>query len=190
MTSNWPFGDLIPGHYGVILADPPWSFKTYNADISAKSAASQYSLMSKPDLEDLPVEDLASKDCALVMWATQAQLPEALALMAAWGFTYKTMGAWAKQSSTGKKWAFGTGYVLRSAAEFYLIATRGKPKAQVKNVRNLIVAPVREHSRKPDQMHTDLERLFVGPRCELFARAPRSGWSVWGNETHKFSEAA
>lgn len=190
MTSNWPFGDLIPGHYGVVLCDPPWRFKTYNSDISAKSAASQYALMSCSDLEALPVADLAAKNCALVMWATQAQMPQALELMWAWGFEYKTMGAWAKQSSTGQKWAFGTGYVLRSAAEFYLIGTRGKPKAKVKNVRNLIVSPVREHSRKPDQMHADLERLFDGPRCELFGRQQRSGWDVWGNDTSRFNEAA
>lgn len=190
MTQNWQFGDLIPGHYGVVLADPPWRFKTYNDDISAKSAASHYSLMGKEDLKRLQVWKLAADNCVLVMWATQAQMPEAIDLMDEWGFTYKTMGAWAKQSSTGQKWAFGTGYVLRSAAEFYLVGTIGKPKAKVKNVRNLIVAPVREHSRKPDQMHADLERLFDGPRCELFARQSRPGWDCWGFETTKFNEAA
>jgi len=186
----WPFGDLKPNHYGVILADPPWRFKTYNSDISAKSAAGHYNLMGKDDLRRLQVWKLAADDCVLVMWATQAQMPEAVALMDTWGFTYKTMGAWAKQSSTGQKWAFGTGYVLRSAAEFYLIGTQGKPKAKVRNVRNLIVAPVREHSRKPAQMHADLERLFDGPYCELFGRQQRENWEVWGNETEKFSEAA
>jgi N6-adenosine-specific RNA methylase IME4 len=187
-VSNWPFGDLIPNHYGLVLVDDPWRFKTFNSDVSAKSAAGHYQVMDKDALRALPVADLAAKDCALVMWATQAQMPEAIDLMKARGFTYKTMGAWAKQSKTGKKWAFGTGYVLRSAAEFYIIGTRGKPKAQVRNVRNLIVAPAREHSRKPDQMHADLERLFPGPRCELFARETRPGWAAWGNETSRFNQ--
>jgi N6-adenosine-specific RNA methylase IME4 len=180
----------IDGGFRVILCDPPWNFKTYNDNISAKSAASHYALMSMADLRRLPIADLAAKDCALIMWATQAQLHDAIDLMRIWGFAYKTAGAWAKQSSTGQKWAFGTGYILRSAAEFYLVGTRGKPKAKVKNVRNLIVAPTRGHSRKPDQMHADLERLFDGPRLELFARQSRPGWTVWGHESAKFDKEA
>ena len=104
------------------------------------------------------------------------------------GLTYKTAGSWAKQSKTGTKWAFGTGYCYRSAAEFFLLGTRGKPAQQVRNVRNLIVAPVREHSRKPDQMRRDLEALWPGPRCELFAREAAERWDAWGNEATKFNE--
>lgn len=183
MTAKLP---TIDGGFGVILADPPWRFRTWNATNSAKSAASHYSLMTMDVLKAMPVADLASKNCALIMWATQAQLPDAVELMTAWGFKYKTAGSWAKQSTTGRKWAFGTGYIMRCAAEFYLIGTRGKPKARVRNVRNLIVAPVREHSRKPDQMHADLERLFDGPRLEMFARESRPGWTTWGNQPTKF----
>jgi N6-adenosine-specific RNA methylase IME4 len=176
----------IDGGWRCILADPPWRFRTWNETNQKKSASNHYALMTMDGLKSLPVKDLASKDCALVMWATQAQLPDAIDLMTAWGFKYKTAGAWAKQSETGRKWAFGTGYVLRCAAEFYLVGTRGNPKARVRNVRNLIVARKREHSRKPDQMHDDLERLFDGPRLELFGRQSRPGWTVWGNEATKF----
>jgi N6-adenosine-specific RNA methylase IME4 len=179
-----------PCGFRLLLADPPWRFRTWNETNSAKSAAFHYALMTMDDLKALPVKDIAAKDCALVMWATQAQLPDAVELMASWGFKYKTAGAWAKQSATGKKWAFGTGYVMRCAAEFYLVGTRGSPKARVRNVRNLIVAPVREHSRKPDQMHADLERLFDGPRLELFARQSREGWTTWGLESSKFDTVA
>lgn len=186
----WPFEGLRPNHYGLILADPPWRFRTWNATNSKKSAAAHYNLMTHDDLCHLPVERLAAPDCVLVMWATQAMLPEALRLMKVWNFRYKTAGAWAKQSLTGKKWAFGTGYVLRCAAEFYLVGTRGQPKALVRNVRNLIVAPNREHSRKPDEMHANLERLFPGPRCELFARESRPGWDTWGNQTTLFDKEA
>lgn len=138
----------------------------------------------------LPVHQLAAKDCALFMWATAPMLPDAIALMAAWGFTFKSAGAWAKQSSTGEKWAFGTGYCFRSAAEFYLLGTIGKPKVQCRGVRNLIVAPVREHSRKPIDLHMHAECLFDGPYAELFARETRSDWECWGNQTDKFTEAA
>jgi N6-adenosine-specific RNA methylase IME4 len=116
---------------------------------------------------------------------------QAIDVMKAWGFRYKTCGAWAKQSSTGKKWAFGTGYLFRCAAEFFIVGAIGEPRPLARDVRNLIVAPVREHSRKPDEMYLVLERMFPrDPRCELFARTTRVGWDSWGNETAKFTVAA
>lgn len=78
--------------------------------------------------------------------------------------------------------------MLRSAAEFYLIGAVGMPKLTSRSIRNLIVAPVREHSRKPDQAYADLIALTAGQRrCELFARAPRDGFEVWGNEAERFA---
>lgn len=189
--SHFPFGGLVPHHYGVILADPPWRFRTWSETNQAKAASKHYPLMTMAELNQLPVKELAAPNAALVMWAVQAMIPHALDLMAAWGFRYKTCGAWAKQSSTGKKWAFGTGYIFRCAAEFYIVGTIGNPKAAARNVRNLIVAPNRQHSRKPDEMHSNLERLFGDvPRCELFARESRPGWAAWGNETAKFDRIA
>jgi N6-adenosine-specific RNA methylase IME4 len=124
------------------------------------------------------------------MWATAPMLDKAFETMACWGFKFKTAGAWAKQSSTGQKWAFGTGYCYRSAAEFWLLGSLGKPRARSRSVRNLIVAPVREHSRKPEQMRADIERLFPGPYIELFAREAAPGWASWGNEIAKFNEGS
>ena len=82
------------------------------------------------------------------------------------------------------------GYVLRSAAEFYLVGAVGSPDYQSRSIRNLLVAPVREHSRKPDEMHRQLEAMVPGPYAELFGRQQRPGWDVWGNETTKFGDAA
>lgn len=110
-------------------------------------------------------------------------------LLTAWGFTFKSAGAWAKQSSTGECWAFGTGYVFRSAAEFYLVGAIGKPRVGSRSIRNLIAAPVREPSRKPDQLHADVEALYAGPYAELFARQRRPGWDAWGNQVGKFDDA-
>lgn len=191
MSAAWPFGDLRPLSYGVILADPPWRFRTWGEHNQQKSASKHYSLMTTDAIKALPVNQLAAPDCMLVMWAVQPMLDQALDVMRAWGFTYKTAGAWAKQSSTGEKWAFGTGYLLRCAAEFYVVGTLGKPTPAVRNVRNLIVSPVREHSRKPEQMRDDLDRMFPAARkCELFARSARPGWDSWGNEVDKFQEDA
>lgn len=183
--------ELPQGPFGVILSDPPWRFRTWNEENQEKSASKHYDLMNLADIKALPVIEVAAADCLLMMWAVQPMLDQALDVMAAWGFKYKTAGAWAKQSSTGNKWAFGTGYLLRCSAEFFLVGTRGNPKSAVKNVRNLIVAPVREHSRKPDEMHTNLERMFPDvPRLEMFARESRPGWTSWGNQTTKFNEPA
>lgn len=189
-NAGWPFGDLRMFGYSVILADPPWHFSNYSEKGEAKNAIAHYDCMSLDDIKALPVSQLAMPDAACIMWATAPMLPQAIETLDAWGFRYKTAGAWAKQSSTGVKWAFGTGYIYRSAAEFYILGTIGKPKGLSRSIRNLIAAPVREHSRKPDQMHSDLEALFEGPRCELFAREGRSGWDAWGNQTSKFGAAA
>ncbi len=188
LLPQWPFGDLVPLKYGVVLADPPWAFKLYSDKGGGKSPQAHYDCMNGTDLASLPVKQLAAPDCALLMWATAPMLPDALTLMAQWGFRFKSAGAWAKQSSTRASWAFGTGYCFRSAAEFFLLGTRGKPKVRSRSVRNLIVAPVREHSRKPDQMHAMAEALYAGPYVELFARERRPGWDVWGNQVDRFGE--
>ncbi len=189
-SSTWPFGDLAPLRYHVILADPPWRFALRSAKGEAKSPQAHYACMPLDDIQALPVSQLAAPDAACIMWATAPMLPQAVATMAAWGFTFKSAGAWAKRSSTGASWAFGTGYCYRSAAEFWLLGTVGRPAQRSRSIRNLIVAPIAEHSRKPPQMHADIEAMFDGPYLELFARSSRSGWDVWGNETTKFEAAS
>lgn len=189
-VAAWPFTDLHPRHYGLILADPPWRYRNWSVAGSKKNASDHYGCMHFADIAALPVADLAAPDCALVMWATAPLLDKAIELLGLWGFAFKSAGSWAKQSTTGKAWAFGTGYVFRSAAEFYVVGTRGRPRVQSRSVRNLIVAPTREHSRKPDQMHADLEALYAGPRVELFARQRRPGWDVWGNQLDTFAPTA
>lgn len=186
-AADWPFATLQPGRYGAILADPPWRFHNRTPAGEKKNPVAHYPCMTFAELAALPVARLAAPDCALVMWATAPLLDRAIELLRAWGFTFKSAGAWAKQSSTGERWAFGTGYVFRSAAEFYLVGTIGKPRVLNRATRNLIVSPVREHSRKPAQLHDDIERLYAGPYAELFARAPRPGWDAWGNDTERFA---
>jgi len=182
------FQDLPRHTFGVILADPPWRFRTWNETNQTKSASNHYQLMTLDEIKAMPVRDLAAKDCALVLWATQSMLDQALDVMDTWGFKYKTAGAWAKQSLSGNSLAFGTGYLFRCAAEFFIVGSCGSPKSQAKDVRNLIVAPNREHSRKPTEMYEILEKMFPSvPKVELFAREPREGWYPWGNQTGKFA---
>ena len=181
-----------PGGFRLIYADPPWSFENFSVAGEAKNPKAHYGCEKIGDLKQMPVGLLAARDSVLAMWATFPMLPEALDLVKAWGFTYKTGGAWGKLSKTGAKLAFGTGYIFRSASEVLVVGTRGKPEWGNRSTRNLWLAPVREHSRKPDQVRTDLAALVPGPRIELFAREAVEGWQVWGNQTGLFagSEAA
>lgn len=193
-----PFEGLKRGHYGAILIDPPWSFEAWSKRGDGRSAKQHYGVMDVKQMVRLPVSDLAAKDCVVFCWATWPHLKSALWLISAWGFTYKTCGFdWIK-ANTGQMDLLrddadaqvGMGYWTRSNSEPCLLATRGKPKRLNADVRQGIIEPRREHSRKPDCVHSRIERLVAGPYLELFARAPRAGWDVWGNQTDRFAEAA
>ncbi len=174
----------------MISLDCPWLFENFSERGEEKNPLAHYDCESVEDLAAMPIEMLAAPNCAIGVWATFPMLPQAIECIKRWGFAYSTGAAWAKQSKTGAKWAFGTGYVFRSAAELLLIGTRGEPRVRSHSVRNLIVAPVREHSRKPDCVYEVLEALFDGPYLEIFARQRRPGWDAWGNETEKFAVAS
>ena len=189
MADAWPFGDIRPLSAGVILADQPWYFRNRSAAGEAKNAVAHYTCMDIDDIAALPVDQLAAPDCVLIMWATAPMLDVAMNVMAAWRFTFKTAGAWHKRTSTGEHDAFGTGYIYRSAMEPWLLGTIGAPDILARNVRNIITAPVREHSRKPDEMRANIERQFHGPYVELFARETAPGWQSWGNQVGKFDPA-
>jgi N6-adenosine-specific RNA methylase IME4 len=173
------FANLPLHAAGVILADPPWFFRTHSPKGWRKSAHAHYPCMDLAAIQALPVPDLAAPNCVLVLWSTQVHVPQAFNVMASWGFSFKTLGCWAKQSKTGRCWQFGTGYLLRSATEPFLIGTRGRLRQLSRSSRNLIVAPVREHSRKPDAIYKLIEATWPGPYVELFARHRRLGWRQW-----------
>lgn len=187
---TWPFGDLRPLSYDVIMADPPWSFDNWSIGGNAKNAKAQYDCMPLAAIAALPVGHLARGDAWLWLWATYPMLPQAVQVMAAWGFPYVTGGTWVKRGTSGKL-AMGTGYVLRSCSEIFLLGKHGSPRTCSRSIRNVIEAPRREHSRKPEEAYTMAEDLF-GParRADLFSRTSRPGWDAWGNETVKFDAAA
>lgn len=172
--------------YSVIYADPPWNFKTYSEKGTGRGAVAHYRIPSFETLAAMDVAQYAAKDCALFLWATDPLLPEAFKLIEAWGFKFKTVAfTWAKTTKTGK-WHFGNGYWTRANPEQCLLATRGHPKRVARNVRQLIVSPLREHSRKPDEAYERIERLVPGPYLELFARQSRVGWDCMGDEAGLF----
>ena len=173
--------------YQVIYADPPWDYQQCRLSGSAKK---HYPTMRIEELCALPVAEIADRDCALFLWATFPQLPEALRLIQAWGFVYKTVAfVWLKENRKAGGWFYGLGFWTRANAEVCLLATRGHPKRQAANVHQFIISPVREHSRKPDEAREKIVALMGDvPRVELFARQIPPGWDVWGNEVESSAE--
>jgi N6-adenosine-specific RNA methylase IME4 len=147
-----------------------------------KAQAVRDATMGRDAIEALPIGDLAAPDAILWLWATNPMLPDAFAVLRAWGFTFKT--------TRHGKLAFGTGYILRCAGEPFLIGTRGQPRTS-RSVRSVVMGPIRQHSRKPDEAYTEAARLLPNVhRLDLFARQLRPGWTAWGNEADKFGVAA
>lgn len=167
--------------YGIIYADPPWKYDRKKVQGAAEQ---HYSTMSVEEICGLKVAELADKDCVLFLWATFPKLPEALQVIKAWGFQYKSVAfVWLKQNKSGKGWFYGLGFWTRGNAEICLLATKGKPHRSSNSVHQFIISPLREHSQKPDEAREKIIELMGDlPRVELFAREKADGWDVWGNE--------
>lgn len=203
MTDVWPFGDLQRGGFKAIMADPPWYFRARTTVVSDRDPQRHYGVMSARDICALPVSDLAEKDAHLFLWATGPCLPQAFAVIDAWGFRFSGVAfTWIKLKkshnpnqlrilpSAEHDLHVGLGFTTRKNAEFCLLARRGNAKRVAKDVREIIMSPVREHSRKPDEAFDRVRRYCDGPYLELFSRESRAGWATWGNQTGKFDEVA
>ena len=183
----WQDNPLPSGPFGAILADPPWLYADGQAGSGLRGAASShYDVISVQHLCALPVGEVAATDSALFLWTCLPLLPEALEVIEAWGFRYKTaVFSWTKVTLNGRA-MFGCGNWTGSNVELVLLGTRGHPKRLNADVPQAIIERRREHSRKPDCVHERIQRLVAGPYLELFARSARPGWTAWGNETEKF----
>ena len=172
--------------YKAILIDPPWPFRTFTNKKAIPTQGEQpYKAMALHEIVGLPVPDLLDKSGAVFLWDGDS-IPGALDLLAnAWGLKLATRNAfiWVKPS-------IGMGYWSRKQCEVCHMLKRGTPKRQSKKVRQLIEAPRREHSRKPDAIYERIEELVDGPYLEMFARQQWPGWDSWGDEVGKFKVAA
>jgi len=140
--------------------------------------------MTIKDICELPISNISAKDSILFLWATFPQLPEALKVIKAWGFKYKSVTfVWLKQNKKSPSWFYGLGFWTRGNAEVCLLATKGGPKRQSSKVHQFIISPIREHSIKPDEAREKIVELMGDvSRVELFAREKTEGWDVFGNE--------
>lgn len=169
--------------YNIIYADPPWSYKD-KALAGNRGACCKYSVMDTKGICDIPIRDIAADDCVLFMWVTMPKLNECFEVIKAWGFEYKTCAfVWIKQNKKSNSLFWGMGRWTRANAEICLIATKGKPKRVAANVHSVVMTPIEEHSKKPNEVRNRIVSLCGDmPRIELFARQSVKGWDCWGNE--------
>ena len=189
-----PAALLLPaGPFSVIYADPPWAWS--KAPLKnrgrARTVEKEYSTLQLDDITALPVNSVAATDSVLFLWATGPKLPLALTVMAAWGFSYKTIGfTWVKENRKSPGLFMGMGFFTRANSELCLVGARGSLKRQNAGVRQVITAPVSEHSRKPTEARDRITRLYGDvPRLEMFARERVPGWTSWGDQVPDGADA-
>lgn len=161
----------VPGQFGTILADPPWDVQ----QTGRLGAERHYRLMSVPEICALPVGSLAASEAHCWLWVTNATIFAGRDVLEAWGFQYRSILTWVKPR-------MGLGKYLRTASEHVLLGTRGKAPIMFRGQPSWMFAARQEHSHKPEELYSIIERCSPGPYLELFARRTRPGWSVWGNQ--------
>ena len=182
---------LIGKTFGTILVDPPWQFQNRTGKIAPEhKRLNRYQTLSLQELIAFPVKDIAAERSHLYLWVPNALLPYGLEVMKQWGFQYKSNLIWYKVRKDGGPDRRGVGFYFRNVTEMLLFGVRGKDVRTLQRGRsqeNIISSRKREHSRKPDEQYEIIEACSWGPRVELFARGPREGWVVWGNQAEEYT---
>jgi N6-adenosine-specific RNA methylase IME4 len=172
--------------FATILADPPWQFTNKTGKVAPEhKRLSRYGTLKLDEIMALPVGEIAATPAHLYLWCPNAMLPEGLAVMKAWGFTYKSNIVWHKIRKDGGSDGRGVGFYFRNVTELILFGIRGKNARTLAPGRrqvNLLATRKREHSRKPDEQYKIIEACSLGPFLELFGRGIRKGWITWGNQ--------
>ena len=183
-----PAEDLIHaanGRFGTMLADPPWRFANRTGKMAPEHRRlSRYGTLTVGEIMALPVSEIALPKSHLYLWVPNALVMEGLDVMKRWGFTYKTNLVWHKIRKDGGPDGRGVGFYFRNVTELVLFGVRGGLRTLAAGRRqvNFLKTRKREHSRKPDDLYSIIESCSPGPYLELFARHPRPGWVVWGDE--------
>lgn len=182
--------DIGKRRFATVLADPPWQFNNRTGKMAPEhKRLSRYPTMALQEIKDLPVEAVVKDAAHLYLWVPNALLADGLQVMAHWGFTYKTNLIWYKIRKDGGPDRRGVGFYFRNVTEMILFGVRGKNARTLQPGRsqeNIISTRKREHSRKPDEQYEIIEACSPGPYLELFARGPRNGWHVWGNQSDEY----
>lgn len=175
-----------PGGFKTVLADPPWRFTNRTGKVAPEHRRlDRYSTMTLDAIKSIPVSTVMSDNAHLYLWVPNALLPDGMAVMDAWGFRYVSNIVWAKRRKDGGPDGRGVGFYFRNVTEILLFGVRGSMRtlSPARSQVNMIETRKREHSRKPDEQYDLIEECSPGPHLELFARHPREGWTVWGDES-------
>lgn len=176
--------------YQTVLADPPWQFTNRTGKMAPEhKRLNRYTTLSLKEIKEIPVSVVVAENSHLYLWVPNALLPEGLAVMQAWGFTYKSNIVWHKVRKDGGPDGRGVGFYFRNTTELLLFGVRGSMRTLKPGRRqvNIIRTRKREHSRKPDEAYDIIESCSPGPFLELFARGRRDGWDQWGNEVDDYA---
>lgn len=177
--------------FATVLADPPWQFQNRTGKMAPEhKRLSRYPTMTLQEIKDLPVEAIVKDTAHLYLWVPNALLADGLQVIEHWGFTYKTNLIWYKTRKDGGPDRRGVGFYFRNVTEMILFGVQGKNARTLQPGRsqeNIISSQKREHSRKPDEQYQIIESCSPGPYIELFARGPRKGWFVWGNQAEEYA---
>lgn len=175
--------------FGAILADPPWQFQNKTGKVApGHKRLNRYDTLTLQEIMTLPVATIAADVSHLYLWTPNALLPEALGVMKAWGFAYKSNLVWHKIRKDGGPDGRGVGFYFRNVTELLLFGVRGKNARTLEPGRrqvNYLATRKREHSRKPDEQYGLIEACSPGPFVELFARGLRADWVCWGAEANE-----
>ncbi|WP_426564194.1 MT-A70 family methyltransferase [Angustibacter sp. McL0619] len=175
----------VEGGFKTLLADPPWRFTNRTGKVAPEHRRlDRYSTMELKAVCALPVADVMAKDAHLYLWVPNALLPDGLKVMEGWGFRYISNVIWAKRRKDGGPDGRGVGFYFRNVTEIILFGVRGSMRTlpPARSQVNMIETRKREHSRKPDEQYDLIEQCSPGPYLEIFARHPREGWTLWGDE--------
>lgn len=176
--------------YNIIYADPPWYYPPRNPTKKfGRGVDSHYPLMKDEDIYNLPVSAMAEKNCALFLWVTGSKLDVGVTTLNRWGFRFATIAfTWIKQNPKSLTLFSGPGHYTKSNTELVLLGLKGSMPVSDKTIKQVLISPRQEHSRKPSEIRNRIELLYPsGSRIELFARTTTPGWDVWGNEIDKFA---
>lgn len=176
----------VEGGFRTVLADPPWRFTNRTGKVAPEHRRlDRYSTLDLDAICAIDVAGALAKDAHLYLWVPNALLPDGLRVMEAWGFRYVSNIVWAKRRIDGGPDGRGVGFYFRNVTELILFGVRGSMRtlAPARSQVNMIESRKREHSRKPDEQYELIEACSPGPFLELFARHPRDGWTVWGDES-------
>jgi N6-adenosine-specific RNA methylase IME4 len=172
--------------FATILADPPWQFANRTGKMAPEhKRLCRYPTMKFEEIAALPVSAIATPTAHLYLWCPNAMLPEGIAVMKAWGFSYKSNLVWHKIRKDGGSDGRGVGFYFRNVTELILFGIRGKNARTLAPGRrqvNFMATRKREHSRKPDEQYEIIEACSPAPFIELFARGTRHAWATWGNQ--------